>query len=377
MNGGPPFALIETDSGRTLCFSQPVSLLQAFTLDEVVGVLARLTEARQEGYHIAGYMAYEAGYAFEPRLEALAQSSIGPLLSFGIFDGYSVLDLHDREGAGSVLDLTPSWSSRDYQRRFERVIDYIRAGDVYQVNLTFPLHGRWRGDPVSLYAALRRHQPGRYGALVAFGGETILSLSPELFFETEGRNIRVRPMKGTAPRGRTPDEDEHLARWLNGSEKDRAENLMIVDLLRNDLGRIAEIDSVKVTDLFTVERYPTVLQMTSGIEARILNGTSLPDMFASLFPCGSVTGAPKIRAMEIIRELEDRPRGIYCGSIGYVRPDGSARFSVAIRTATLSPDGSFAFNVGSGVVYDSKAEAEYAECLLKARFLEPLIENSA
>ncbi len=377
MNGGPPFALIETDSGRTLCFSQPVSLLQAFTLDEVAGVLARLNEARQEGYHIAGYMAYEAGYAFEPRLEALAQSSIGPLLSFGIFDGYSVLDLHDREGAGSVLDLTPSWSSRDYQRRFERVIDYIRAGDVYQVNLTFPLHGRWRGDPVSLYAALRRHQPGRYGALVAFGGETILSLSPELFFETEGRNIRVRPMKGTAPRGRTPDEDEHLARWLSGSEKDRAENLMIVDLLRNDLGRIAEIDSVKVTDLFTVERYPTVLQMTSGIEARILNGTSLPDMFASLFPCGSVTGAPKIRAMEIIRELEDRPRGIYCGSIGYVRPDGSARFSVAIRTATLSPDGSFAFNVGSGVVYDSKAEAEYAECLLKARFLEPLIENSA
>jgi len=365
-----PFVLIEgpnPDDARL--FRRPKAILRADRLHDVRETLALMEQAQQAGHHLAGYLAYEAGYAFEPGLRDIAPIPSSPLVCFGVFDEPERLDWGNVAAGGSLFDIEAEWSEHRYSRRFERALSYIGAGDIYQVNLTFPLKGRWDGDPLALYARLRRHQQAPFGALVALGETAILSFSPELFFERAGRAIRVRPMKGTAPRGTDLADDDRLASALAASEKNRAENLMIVDLLRNDLGRIAEQGSVKVTDLFTVERYPTVLQMTSGVEAQLRDDIGLAGTLAALFPCGSITGAPKIRAMQIIRELEDRPRGVYCGSIGHVRPDGDARFNVAIRTATLAADGEFVFNVGSGVVSDSTARAEYEECLLKARFL--------
>ncbi len=373
-----PFALIDDpQAGTTLHFRKPKKLLCAHSFSEIDETLEQMVEAQQAGYHLTGYFAYEAGFHFEPRLRSIAPVPLAPLICFGVFDEPETVSLSDSLAGGSLAEIEPAWSAKHYEQRFKQVIAYILAGDVYQVNLTFPLRGKWDGDPLAVYSLLRRHQKARYGAMIAFGEDTILSWSPELFFETNGRNIRVRPMKGTAPRGSDLVDDDQQARLLSLSEKDRAENLMIVDLLRNDLGRVAELGSVKVTDLFTIERYPTVLQMTSGVEAHLREDIGLREILPALFPCGSVTGAPKIRAMEIIQELEDRPRGIYCGSIGHVRPNGDARFNVAIRTAKLSPGGNFVFNVGSGVVCDSEAQAEYRECLLKARFLEQAFQISA
>ena len=265
--------------------------------------------------------------------------------------------------------MRPAWSFADYERRFAACRDYIAAGDVYQINLTFPLFGSWHGAPLDLYRQLRARQPVDLGGIVALGGETILSLSPEKFFSTRGEKIMARPMKGTAPRGATPQADRALAEALAADEKNRAENLMIVDLLRNDLSRLSEVGSVHVTDLFSVETFPTLRQMTSGVEARLRPGLSFAEIFAGLFPCGSVTGAPKIRAMEIIAELETAPRNIYCGAIGSIAPGGDMRFNVAIRTLTLGADGNLTCPVGSAVVADSRAREEYEECLLKARFL--------
>lgn len=378
MTRGAGYVLIDhSASDQAWLFEKPLAVLSTDTLDGVGQVLASVSEASARGHHVAGYIFYEAGYAFEPRLRALDNTDrVVPLACFGVFEAPSAFDWSDIRGAASLQQSEPAWSRAEYEKRYDRVIEYIRAGDVYQVNLTFPLIGRWEGDPLALYAALRRHQPPRYGGVVSLGDETILSFSPELFFETDARRIRMRPMKGTAPRGLTPEDDDRLAEALATHAKDRAENLMIVDLLRNDLGRVSEIGSVAVSDLFTVERYPTVLQMTSGIEARLRDDVTLSDLFACLFPCGSVTGAPKIRAMQIIRELEDARRGVYCGSVGYIRPDGHACFNVAIRTAALSPAGEFRFNVGSGIVFDSGAKAEFEECLLKARFLERLTRTS-
>lgn len=365
-----PFVLIEDRRSReTLCFTRCHRILEAHSYGEVPAILAAMLDAQRAGYFLAGYAVYELGYMFEPRLAPLAPVLEGPLLRFGVFDGPRRFDWHAVEGTASVSDLHPLLTFDAYRERFNQVIDYIRAGDVYQVNLTFPMAGSWLGDPVALFAALRTVQPAPYGALVSLGSETILSLSPELFFETEGSLIRARPMKGTAPRGASPEQDRRAAADLASSVKDRAENLMIVDLLRNDLSRVSEMGSVRVTDLFTVERYPTLFQMTSGIEAELQRDIRLPELLRALFPCGSVTGAPKIRAMEVIRTLEDEPRGVYCGSIGMVSPDGEARFNVAIRTLTLAASGQAIFNVGSGLVFDSDARSEYDECLLKAAFL--------
>ena len=370
-NSCAPFILIEDGrSGETLSFTRCHCVLEARTFDDVPAVLAAMLDAQSAGYHLAGYAAYELGYIFEPRLVALAPEPKGPLLHFGVFDEPGRFDWGAVRGAGNLRDLSPVWTLEDYEARFRSVIAYIRSGDVYQVNLTFPMLGTWSGDPVALFAALRSRQPAPYGAFVALGADTILSLSPELFFEARGASIRARPMKGTAPRHASPVDDLRSASDLASSEKNRAENLMIVDLLRNDLSRISGLGSVRVTDLFTIERYPTLFQMTSGIEAQLRQNIRFPDLFRALFPCGSVTGAPKIRAMEVIHELEEYPRGVYCGSIGMLSPQGEARFNVAIRTLTLSASGTATYNVGSGLVFDSEAQSEYAECLLKAAFLD-------
>lgn len=365
----PVVLLEDRHAGETLCFDRCHQVLEAHSYDAVPATLAAMLEAQNAGYFLAGYAAYELGYMFEPRLAPLAPALSGSLLQFGVFDKPRRFDWSEVRGSVGLSRFSPLWAFDAYAARFRQVIDYIRAGDVYQVNLTFPLTGAWSGDPIALFAALRARQPAPYGGLLALGSETILSLSPELFFEQAGSLIRTRPMKGTAPRGASPEDDQRFAATLAASEKDRAENLMIVDLLRNDLSRVSEMGSVRVTDLFRVEAYPTLFQMTSGVEAQLRPGLQLPDLLQALFPCGSITGAPKIRAMEIIRELETRPRGVYCGSIGMLHPNGEARFNVAIRTLTLTPSGQATFNVGSGLVFDSEARSEYDECLLKAAFL--------
>jgi aminodeoxychorismate synthase component I len=370
---GRPYVLFEDgrDHGRALLFDAPKEIIVARDASEVARAFARMEAASRAGLHLAGYASYELGYALEPKLAARpSPESRTPLLLFGAFAAPRAVnqdfgaDLPD-----SRISLQPAWTSEEYAQRFQKCRDYIFAGDVYQINLTFPLYGRFEGEPLALYRALRKRQPVAYGGVVALGGETIVSLSPEVFFDARDGQIRARPMKGTARRGFMPPEDMARAQYLVEDEKSRAENLMIVDLLRNDLSRLAEVGSVKVTDLFTVQTYPTLHQMTSGIEAKLRENVTLAELFSGLFPCGSVTGAPKIRAMEIIRDLECAARGVYCGSLGVISPDGDMRFNVAIRTLTIFPDHELVCNVGSAIVADSTAREEYEECLIKARFL--------
>jgi para-aminobenzoate synthetase component I len=367
----PRYCLIEDrGAGETLLFAKPRKLIAAHRAEEVASAFAAMQQASVDGFYLAGYVAYECGYALEPRLAPLARPSRGkPLLIFGVFDAPQPAPKLCDAATGWVGDLRPTWSFKDYQSRFLACQDYIAAGDVYQINLTFPISGSWRGSPLDLYLNLRARQPVELGGVVALGEETIVSLSPEQFFFTCGQGIYARPMKGTARRGRTPEEDRALVAALARDEKNRAENLMIVDLLRNDISRLSEVGSVEVSDLFSVATFPTLHQMTSGVEARLRSGLSFADIFVGLFPCGSVTGAPKIRAMEIIAELESTPREIYCGAMGYIAPSGDMRFNVAIRTLTLSEGGRVTCPVGSAVVADSRVQEEYDECLLKARFL--------
>jgi len=338
----------------------------------VPAALAALDRALESGAWIAGFASYELGYAFEPRLAPLLPSGRRlPLLAFGVFGPPGPA----APGApgGSLGPFRPAWDRATYDAAFERVAAYIRAGDIYQANLTMPLHGRWEGEPAALAARLAARQPVGHGALVAFPGATLVSRSPELFFALDGAGgIEARPMKGTAVRDADPARDAELAAALGRDEKNRAENLMIVDLLRNDISRIAEVGTVRVPELFAVESYATVHQMVSRVVGRLVPGTRLGQIFRALFPCGSVTGAPKLRAMQIIRELEPWPREAYCGAIGWAAPDGRASFNVAIRTLALYPDGEAVLNVGGGVVADSTAAAEYQEALWKARFADPL-----
>ena len=370
---GRPYVLFEDgrDHGRALLFDAPKEIIVARDASEVARAFARMEAASRAGLHLAGYASYELGYALEPKLAASpSPKSRTPLLLFGAFAAPRAVNQDfGADLPESRISLQPAWTSEEYAQRFQKCRDYIFAGDVYQINLTFPLYGRFEGEPLALYRALRKRQPVAYGGVVALGGETIVSLSPEVFFEARDGHIRARPMKGTAQRGFMPPEDMARAKYLVEDEKSRAENLMIVDLLRNDLSRLAEVGSVKVTDLFTVQTYPTLHQMTSGIEARLRENVTLAELFSGLFPCGSVTGAPKIRAMEIIRDLECAARGVYCGSLGVISPDGDMRFNVAIRTLTIFPDHELVCNVGSAIVADSTAREEYEECLIKARFL--------
>lgn len=375
-----PYVYLEDQiAGKERFYGAPARRITAHRLEDVEPCFVAMAECLDQGLHLAGYASYELGYGLEPKLTALLPAERStPLLAFGAFETVQ----HQRPAAYTdglacqVGDLEPAWSLQDYVGRFDRVMDYIRAGDVYQINLTFPMTGTVDGHAMGLYGDLRQRQPVRYGGVVSLGGPTVVTVSPELFFQLDGRRIRVRPMKGTAGRGASAAEDDAIARAMQADDKSRAENLMIVDLLRNDVGRVSEIGSVEVTDLFTVETFPTLHQMTSGIEARLCDGIDVPQIFRSLFPCGSVTGAPKIRAMEIIREIESGPRGAYCGAIGYIEPGGAACFNVAIRTLSLFGNDRIVYNVGSAIVSDSRAQSEYEECLLKARVMTSTLEPS-
>jgi para-aminobenzoate synthetase/4-amino-4-deoxychorismate lyase len=357
-------------TGRHRLYEHPVKRITAYDLGDLPRAFRDIKQARTQGYYLAGYMDYECGFYAEPVLRKLFKKNMdAPLLDFGVFKNCA----HDQVLApsyGSIDDLTPIWTEAQYARRFAKVHDYIRAGDVYQINLSFPLHGQSTGSAAGLYHTLKQAQPVRYGGVVNLGNDTVISLSPELFFTRTEDYIKMRPMKGTARRGRTPAQDKHNAQHLQKDEKNRAENLMIVDLLRNDLSRISRSGSVHVSDLFTLETYPSLHTLTSGIEAELNKDVDFENIIRALFPCGSITGAPKIRAQEIIDELETHRRGAYCGAMGWVDPDGQMSFNVGIRTLTLKQDGRFVYPVGSGIVADSDMDGEYAECLLKASFLE-------
>ncbi|MCC7320353.1 MAG: aminodeoxychorismate synthase component I [Rubellimicrobium sp.] len=374
MTGHAAILLEHGPGGRPVLFSRPIEVVVARTPGDVVPALARLDRARAEGHWVAGVISYEAGMACESRLTPLMRGQ-GPLLVMGIFaqprDAGAFLDRARHEGRHAAMTAPrPAIARADYDAAIAQVLALIAAGDCYQVNLTFPMEARLRaGTPLGLYGALARGGPVGHGAFADLGaGPVIVSRSPELFFRIgAGGRITARPMKGTRPRHARPGADARAAAELARNPKDRAENLMIVDLLRNDIGRIARVGSVRVPALFAVEHYPTVHQMTSTVEAVLSAPPALAALVPALFPCGSVTGAPKIRAMEIIAALEARARGVYCGALGWMAPDGRADFSVAIRTLSLSGD-RITLDVGGGIVAGSTAASEWDEALWKARF---------
>lgn len=377
MSVRPPYILLDDQISHALRYYQnPVDILYAHTADDVDACFDALTHYHAQGYHIAGYASYELGFALEPKFAKQARkTSDTPLMCFGIFEQVSDTPPIDclYTAAPAELTLRPEWTLQDYTQRFEKVIAYIKAGDVYQINLTFPLKGTYDGTAAQLYASLRRRQKGAYGGIVSLGENhaDIISLSPELFFRNDDNQLTLKPMKGTRPRQAEAEADQAIRQDMQADIKSRAENLMIVDLLRNDISRVCKAGTVEVPELFTLETYPTLHQMTSIVTGQLKTDATFHDMFKSLFPCGSVTGAPKIRAMEIIDELEDRPRDAYCGSMGYIDPDGQMCFNVSIRTLTLK-DNSLSYNVGSGIVLDSDVTDEYEECLLKADLLKPV-----
>ncbi|MDO9597751.1 MAG: aminodeoxychorismate synthase component I [Azoarcus sp.] len=345
---------------------------------DIDSTFARIEQARADGHWVALAAAYELGHALEPRLARQLSQNDAPLLTAWICERGEWLtqaQSHERIDAAlatldqhlalaGVADLKSEITHQDYLAALERIRSLIHAGDCYQVNFTWPLTGTAFGSPLALYRRLMDAQPVRHGGFVADADGAILSRSPELFVERRGTRLTCRPMKGTAPRSSDPDT-------LLRSDKDRAENVMIVDLIRNDLGRLAPAGGVRVETLCAIEAYPSVWQMTSTVSAEPVSADLLT-IFRALFPCGSVTGAPKIRAMEIIHDLESGPRGLYCGALGWLAPDGDFSFNVPIRTLSLEPDGGFRLNLGSGVVADSAGESEWAECLLKGRFLTDL-----
>ena len=352
-------------------FSGYVETVIATSPAEVIEALHRVEQAAADGLYAAGFVTYEAASALNPDLPSAIPVDGLPLAWFAIFRERSSVEAgRDVSSSGTTVAMAPRKSPEEYAVDAGRIRSYIAAGDCYQVNYTFPLEERFTGNLQGLYSRAGAAQRAQFCAYLDAGRFAILSASPELFFSLQDGVITTRPMKGTARRGRWREEDREALEQLRESTKDRAENLMIVDLLRNDLGIVAETGSVAVESLFDVETYPTVHQMTSTISARLRSGIGLTDIFTALFPCGSVTGTPKRRSMEIIAELEVAPRGIYCGAIGVVAPGGEALFSVAIRTLLYDAQTNrLTMGVGSAVTWDSEAPSEYAECLDKGAFL--------
>ncbi|MFM7349023.1 MAG: aminodeoxychorismate synthase component I [Erythrobacter sp.] len=389
---GQPVPFVLLDDARAaegaadaLLYEAPRALFVAHRPEQVEEVLAAAEAARlAEGGSLAGYIAYEAGLALEAKLlpgAAARSGAAGPLVWLGLFDAPHRIPAAEvpawlgnrSEGPGTLGPMEPQLSPGGYGAAFAALNEAIHAGDIYQANLTYPLAGSFRGDPVGLYAALRDAACAGYGGLIFDGSHWLLSFSPELFVALNGAEAKVKPMKGTRPRMVDAVADAAMAEDLRASEKDRAENLMIVDLMRNDLSRVAEAGSVHVDAPFAVESYPTVHQMVSTVRARLAEGHGAMDLVRALFPCGSITGAPKIRAMELLGQVERDARGPYCGAIGRIDADGNAAFNVAIRTLRLTPiengQGTAVLGIGSAIVADSEAMAERRECEVKAGFL--------
>ena len=371
-----------TRNGTSFRLVEPVGVFEATRADEVAGVLDAAEGAVSRGLWVAGFVAYEAAPGFDPALqvrERAAGDPFGrlPLAWFAMFERREETALPEPQSDPEPTrpgSWRPSVGRNDYDRAIAAIHERIAAGDTYQVNHTLRLRSQVQGDDRGLYRDLCFAQRGAYAGYLNLGRYRVLSASPELFFHRDGDILTTRPMKGTAPRGRWPEEDEAIADALRGSVKDRAENAMIVDLLRNDLGRVARPGSVAWSDVFDLERYETVWQLTSTVSAEVRPGVGLTDAFRGLFPCGSVTGAPKVETMQIIAQLEDSPRGVYCGAVGYLAPEGSgapaARFNVAIRTVVVDAEtGAAEYGVGGGITWDSRAGTEYEEVVAKAKVL--------
>lgn len=376
-----PFVLFDdmrpAGSGARI-FENPIAEITAFSIEEVRPALDRLRAACSEGRHAAGFIAYDAAYSLEPKLWALARHDDGPLLWFGLFDGFrelepKALDAMLGDPAGSRTSRPqPRISRADYLHAGGKVRKHLFAGDFYQANLTFGCAVDVLGKPLAAYARLRRRSQAGWAGVARHPGGWLLSLSPEQFFTIRGRTIEARPMKGTAPRRSDPLEDRDEITRLAADPKQQAENMMIVDLLRNDLARVAEPGTVEVPELFAVETYPTVHQMVSRVTATLREDVDPVRVLETLFPCGSITGAPKLAAIQALRELEPEPRGAYTGGMGWIEPNGDASFNVLIRTLQLRDGESVArLGLGSGLVVDSRLDDEWAECLLKGQFVAP------
>jgi para-aminobenzoate synthetase/4-amino-4-deoxychorismate lyase len=368
-----------TPGGVSFRLVDPVGVLEATRLPEVAPTIAAADAAAARGLWVAGFVAYEAAPGLDPALSVRARDADDPLplAWFAMFDRREETQLPDPPDPAPVVDASvwrPSIDRARYDDAIDEIHERIAAGDTYQVNHTLRLRSEVRGDVRGLYRDLCFAQRGAYSAYVDAGRIKVASASPELFFRIDGERLTTKPMKGTAPRGRWLAEDEEIRTGLRGSVKDRAENAMIVDLLRNDLGRVARPGSVRWSDVFDAERYETVWQLTSTVACDLAPRTELVDVFGALFPCGSVTGAPKVSTMRIIAALEDSPRGVYCGTVGYLAPHGTdgprARFNVAIRTVVVDAEtGAAGYGVGGGITWDSRAESEYDETVAKARVL--------
>jgi para-aminobenzoate synthetase/4-amino-4-deoxychorismate lyase len=371
----------DTANRQSLLFRDPVAIIKTRRLHQVESMLAAVDDFVEQGYYAAGFITFEAGFAFIPRLKKLLKDykSNLPLVWLGIFKQPRIWD-HPLLSAESLKDIPLDGEARlkglikykmdlsAYQKKINRIKKYIGQGHSYQINFTWNTHFSFSGSPLAFYNKIKHLQPVSYAAYIDTGRHCILSFSPELFFRKIGDKLTTKPMKGTIRRGKHPAEDNQLRQQLFTSEKNRAENLMIVDLLRNDLGRICEPGSVTVDKLYEIESYTTLFQMTSTITGRLKPGTRYFEIFKSLFPCGSVTGAPKIRSMEIIRQMENEDRGVYTGAIGYISPDDKAVFNVAIRTPVIY-NHCGTMGIGSGIIWDSDPALEYKECLLKMDFL--------
>lgn len=386
--GCAPFVLLDDaraeGAAAARLFVDPVEVLGAHSAAEVPALLAALEAAAARGLHAAGYLSYEAGKGLAPAWRGPAEVEVGdaPLAWFGLFEKVERID------AGAVPGLLPdpasAWIGRprprvgrgDYMAAIEAVLDLIRAGDIYQANFTFRADVPVAGNPLAVHARLRRTARAGYGGVIWTGEQAIVSHSPELFFALRDGQVMARPMKGTAARLADAAADAAAARDLAADPKQRAENLMIVDLIRNDLSRVAVPGSVAVPDLFRVESFPTVHQLVSDVSARLPAGAGAVDILRAAFPCGSITGAPKVRAMEIIDVLEEGARGLYTGSIGFIEPGGDAAFNVAIRTLVFPPQSGLrngamcaTLGLGSGIVADSVPAEEWRECLAKGEFV--------
>ena len=356
--------------GERYTFTQPIKELKTRDLSEVADLLAQVESYQEQGYYVVGYVSYEAAPAFEEKLAVHKAPLLAEYLLY--------FTVHDRVETSSIpltyddIDLSSKWqevtSAEDYEKAIAQIHHHLRQGDTYQVNYTVQLKQDLNANPFDIYNRMVVEQEAGYNAYIEHDEMAVISMSPELFFEQNDRELTTRPMKGTTQRGGTDDEDLKEAAWLEQDPKNRSENMMIVDLLRNDMNRISEVGSEHVERLCQVEQYSTVWQMTSTIKSQLRPDVDLVAVFRSLFPCGSITGAPKIATMEIIKNLEPQPRGVYCGTIGILLPNGRRIFNVAIRTIQLH-QGKAIYGVGGGITWDSTWESEYREVHQKAAVL--------
>lgn len=378
-------------AGRAIALTHLLARIEVREHEALPEALDAIEHARRAGHWVALLLDYELGEWLVPEATlapptggpATRQVDTGtPRLTALVFERMTVDTPWPAppelgaETAGHIADIQLRMGRTDYLRNIETIRDLIAAGELYQVNYTQPLDVQLHGDPRHVYQRIAARHPVSHGAYIDDGERTVLSFSPEQFVRREGARLTVRPMKGTAPRHPDPVKDEKLGQELHASIKNRAENLMIVDLLRNDLGRLARPGSVQVPSLFTLECYPTVWTMTSTVTADVPDAT-FGQILHALFPCGSITGAPKIAAMRRIRQMEIAPRGLYCGAIGWLAPSGDFSLSVAIRTLVVDKTGRGIYSVGGGIVHDSDPELEWQECLWKARILRDAMPDAS